>query len=339
MKNNSQKKSTIHWPILILGIVVAIILFSVLFLFQVNEVEYAIVERFGKAIKSPPAQDGGDVKVYPPGWHLKIPFVDRVWKHDNRKQQYELTRGQLEEMQTADDIQLIVSTFTVWRVGDVYKYYKRIETRMNAQSKLDEIIRNSRSNVIGRHPLADFINVNEDDLKLDQIEQEILADAKPIAEDEYGIEIMHIGIKHLGFPESVTQEVFNRMRAERETRAEKILSVAAKEASKIRTQADAKAEEILIDARGEATHIRGEGDEAAAGFYSGFSANPELAIFIRKLRALRDTLGDDQTTLILDTKTIPYDLLLPNAIDLTKMPQEVETSSGKKAREPAVDSK
>lgn len=327
-QNHSHKTFPIHWPILVLGVVVALIFFTILFVFRVHEVEYAIVERLGKPLSKTVAGESR-VKVFDPGLHFKIPFVDRVWDHDRRDQVYELKRGQVEEMQTADDIQLVVTTFVVWRVGDVYQFYKRIETTANAKSKLDEIVRNSRSNIIGRHPLSDFINVNEKELELDDIEQEILEDARPIAMDEYGIEIKYIGIKHLGFPQSVTQEVFKRMRTERETLAEETLSEGEKVASKIRTQADAKAENILIDARSEATRIRGQGDEAAAEFYSGFSASPELAIFLRKLEALRETLTASKTTLVLDTNTIPYDLLLPDAIDLNHLQREIESMDTK----------
>ena len=321
MAETEKQGLAIHWPILVLGIFVAVLFIAVLFVFQVHEVELAIVARLGKPREE--MQEGkAQVQVFSPGLHMKIPFVDSVWKHQRGYQVYELKRGQVEEMQTADDIQLLVSTFVVWRVGDVYQFYKRIETTPRAEKRLDEIVRNSRSNVVGRHPLDHFINVEEEELQLEQIEQEILEEVRSIAMEEYGIEIKFIGIKHLGFPQSVTQEVEKRMRTERESKADEILAEGEKLASQIRTEADAEAETILIDARTEATRIRGEGDEVAAEYYSAFSASPELAIFLRKLEALRETLTDENTTLILDTNTSPFDLLRPDAIDLKALRQE-----------------
>ena len=45
--------------------------------------------------------------------------------------------------------------------------------------------------------------------------------------------------------------------------------------------------------------------------------NPELASFLRKLDSLRTTLSDD-TVLILDTTTPPFDLLQNDSLNLIK---------------------
>lgn len=318
----ADKKLKIHWPMVVLGIFVAIVFFSILFLFTVSETDYAIMERFGSPIRE--EVDGDEqVKVYSPGLHFKIPFIDQVWQHDKRSQVYQLKRGQVEQMQTADDYQLIATTFVVWNVGNVYRFYKSVGTTDNAQDKLDEIVRNSRNNVIGKHPLNRFINVDESKLDLDGIEKEIQKGAAPVASQEYGIEIKHIAFRHLGFPQDVTVKVFERMEAERKAQAQKYRSRGEKEATEIRARADLEAQRILADANAKATEIRAEGDRAAAEFYSVFQENPQLASFLRKLEALEKTLSD-KTTLILDTKTVPYDLLLPGAIDLETLEQTMK---------------
>ena len=311
----------IHWPVLVLGVVVAVIFFIVLFVFQVQETEYAVVERFGSPRRH--LVDGEQqVSVYESGLHWKVPFIDRVWKHDSRLLIYDLKRGQVEQMQTADDYQVILTTFVLWKVGDPYKYMKAIETVENAEKKLDEIVRSSRSNVVGRHRLDEFINVNESAVRFAEVEAEILDGTRDIAMREYGIEVKRIGIKHLGFPEDVTEKVFERMRKERERRAESYRTEGQLIARKIRAEAEEEAKGILTEARTEATRIRAEGDQAAAEFYAVFQQNPQLAMFLRKLEALRQTLSD-KTTLVLDTRTPPYDLLLPDAIKLGQVTTEM----------------
>ena len=318
----STNKSSIHWPILVLGIIVAALFLTVLFVFKVDQTDYAIMERFGSPIKS---QDGesSQVRIYKPGLHFKLPFIDQVWRHDKRWQDYKLKRGRVEQMQTADGYQLIASTYVIWKVGDVYKFYKTVGTTENARDKLDEIVRNSRNSTIGQHSLNEFINVDSKKLDLNGIEDEILKSTAKVADNEYGISIRYIGFRHLGFPQDVSRKVFERMQTERKAQAQEYRSEGEKKAAQIKAEADLEARKIIADAKAEATGIRAEGDQSAAQFYSVFQKNPQLAAFLRKLEALRNTLSD-KTTLIFDTNTVPYDLFLPGATDLEKLQKQIE---------------
>ena len=91
------------------------------------------------------------------------------------------------------------------------------------------------------------------------------------------------------------------------------------EAQRIRSEADRKAAETISQAEAEAKKIRGEGDELAAKNYAVFRKNPELALFLRNLEALKISLTD-KDTLILDTDTPPFTLLKPGAINLKQSP-------------------
>lgn len=316
MSDHHQPGETarIHWPVILLGIAVALLFIGVLFVFQVRETEYAIILRFGKPRTA--EQDGGErVKVYEPGLHLRIPFVDRVWKHDARWQCYELRRGQLEQMQTKDDYQVILTTYVVWRIGDPYTFSTAIETTDIAETSLNELIRNSRTNAIGKYMLSEMVNVDKSAIRTAELERDILEGARKIALDKYGIEIKHVGIKHLGFPKEVTEKVFERMTSDRQKRANKYRVEGKRDAQRIRAEANGQVQKLLADAEAEATRIRGEGDRKAAESYKVFRENPELAAFLRKLDALRKTMSE-KTTLVIDTDTPPYDLLRPGAVDL-----------------------
>lgn len=311
---HSSPGGRIHWPVILLGVIVAAIFIGVLFVFQVRETEYAIILRFGKPRMT--LREGEEtVRVYQPGLRVRIPFVDRVWKHDARWQCYELRRGQLEQMQTKDDYQVVLTTFVVWRIGDPYTFSTAVETTDAAEKALSELVRNSRTNAIGKYALSEMINVDRTKIRLPELEKDTLDGVRDIALQKYGIEVKHIGIKHIGFPEQVTAKVFQRMEKDRQKRANRYRDEGKRDAQKIRAEANAKVQEILANAEAEATRIRGEGDRLAAESYKVFAENPQLAAFLRKLDALKKTLSE-KTTLVIDTDTPPYDLLKPGASDL-----------------------
>ncbi len=319
---NRKRDFLQHWAILCLGATVVLIFGVVLVTFEVKETEFAVLKRFGSSRKGP----DGKVITYDPGLHFKIPFIDEVWKHDNRLQCYELKKGQVEQIQTRDEYQIVVTTYVLWRVGNPGLFLKRLSSTEKAEDKLDEVVRNSRSTVLGSHDLGELINTDPSKIRMAEIEQEMLDRVQATAREEYGIEVVRLGIKHLGFPEKVTLKVFDRMRAERRRHSQKYLAEGEREAQRIRANADRQASDILAQAQAKATQIRAEGDQMAAKHYAVFQKNPELAAFLRKLDALRLTLSK-KTTMVLDTNTPPYDLLLPGATDLAD-PRSSRTDTG-----------
>ena len=133
---------------------------------------------------------------------------------------------------------------------------------------------------------------------MERIEKQMLESVGSEAMKEYGIEVARVGFRQLGFPESVTTKVFDRMTAERRSKSEALLANGNSEALRIRSDAERKAAEILAVAEAEAKEIRGQGDEEAAKHYAVFKENPDLAMFLRNLDALKETLSDKDTLII-----------------------------------------
>ena len=77
---------------------------------------------------------------------------------------------------------------------------------------------------------------------------------------------------------------------------------------RIRSEADSLREQQLARADADARRIRAEADAAAAEFYRVFEEDPELAMFLRKLEVLEETLGF-RSTVLLGPDTEPFDLL------------------------------
>jgi len=314
MSETMNDKRTVlqHWPVMVLAAVVVGIFLAGLVTFQVRETEIALVMRLGKA------REGADGKVivYGAGLHRKLPFFDEVWRTDKRLQTYELKKGRTEQITTSDNHQIVVSTYVLWKVADPALFFKSFPPPdSDFTSELDALVRSARNNVLPQHALAELVNVDPSKARLGDIEAEILAEAQPRAREQYGIDIVSVGFKHIGFPEQVTQKVFARMRAEREKRSQEYLSQGLREAQRIRAEADREASDTVARAQAESKRIRAEGDEQAAKSYAVFQQSPELAAFLRKLDALRLTLSE-KTTLVVDTNTPPYDLFLKGATDI-----------------------
>lgn len=306
-----------HWPALLLGALVTAIFLAVLFAFEVKQTEFALVMTFGR----PRVETvGGKVqtRIYEPGLHWKWPYpIDRVWKHDNRLSCYELTKGQTEQIPTADHRQVVVTTFVLWKIGDPERFLKSLSTTELAEEKLDDIVRNSRSVVLARHNLSELINTDKEKVKITEIEDEIRDDLREVALTKYGIDVQYVGFKHIGFPQEVSLKVFDRMRAERKRRSDKSRWEGKRDAQRIMADADLERSRILAEAEAAGKTIRAEADRIAAGYYAAFQKNPELAAYLLKLEALRKTLSK-KTVLVLDTNTPPYDLLRPGAVELKK---------------------
>ena len=312
-----ERKFMQHWPVVLLGLLVVGVFVAALVTFVVKETEHAVIMTFGRP-RTETVGGAKRVRVYKPGLHLKWPYpIETVWLRDKRLQCYELTKGQVEQIQTSDHYQIIVTTYVLWKIGDPDLFLKRVNTMEEAEDKLDDVVRSSRSIVLGQHRLTELINTDASQVRTREIEQEIRDDVHANALEKYGIEVRHLGLKHLGFPEVVSEAVFKRMRAERNTKSEELRGKGRRDAEKIRALAALAASEKLAQAEADAKRIRAEGDRAAAEFYAVFGRNPELAVFLRKLDSLRLTLSE-KTTLVVDTRTPPFDLLLPDATDLKK---------------------
>ena len=283
---------------LVIGSLLLALFLLLLFLFQVRQTEVAVVTTFGKATRP----------ITEPGLYLKWPWpVQKVTKLDRRLQSFE---GKFEETLTADGRNLIIMVFAGWRIADPALFYTRFAggSLAEAEKSLENILRTAKRAAVGRHPFSHFISASPDDLKFDDIENEILAAVQNDTRAQ-GIDVRLTRIKRIGLPESVTEKVFERMRAERNKEVERLKAEGEEQAIRIRSAADVDRDKLLADADAQATRIRGEGDAEAAKAFAVFQQNPELAILILKLNALETTLKE-KATLIVDPRTPPFDLLV-----------------------------
>lgn len=283
------------WGILSILLILTVLGFM-MFTFQVRQTESALVVRFGEPVRTKPE----------PGLYLRWPMpIERVYPFDSRSRLYE---GVMEETTTAGGEPIIVLSYLVWKVENPLKFLTSVQDIAGAEAKLRDLLRNAQNSVIGQHYFNEFVNTDPEQIRFETIEQEICDAIQDVARTEYGIEVRSAGLKRLMINQKVTKDVFSRMQADRKGKAEAILAAGNAEAERIRSDADAKQKELLAFATSQAQAIRGIGDAEAAKFYKDLEADPELAIFLRNLEALKKMLKE-RTTLVLGTDTEPLQLL------------------------------
>lgn len=317
----AKSKYAEHWPIITVVILVAIVFIISLVTFQVENSEHAIVLRFGKPTRHAE-----------PGLHFKAPWpVEKVWTRTKRIQYFEGVTGRIEEVQTKDRKNINVTTYVLFRIDQtpesVETFMQKLGTMEQARQQLTGLMRSHRAAVIGQYDFADMVTTELDAdgnpaVKLGEIEQTILSRLQKDALELYGIEVTALKFKHIGLPETVTQRVFERMRADRERESKRIAAEGKALAEQISRKADTEYNAIVQKASAEAKQIKADGDAQAANVYSAFNENPELAEFFLKLESIDRITGaaangeaKDPMVMIVDPTLPPFDVLRPGVLE------------------------
>jgi membrane protease subunit HflC len=230
--------------------------------------------------------------------------------------------GKLEETLTADRHNIIIGIFAIYRIKDPVVLFQHERTIEQAEENLNSLMRSAKNEVVGRYRFSDFVNTGDKN-KLSTIEDDIKKLLFQVALKNYGLEITNVGIKSLGIPEKVTGKVIERMKSERQSKSQAIRQEGIKMGHKIKDEADKECKEKIAVATAHAKIIRSEGDADAAAYYSVFKEEPALALFLKKLDALK-RIVKYKTTLIIDTKTAPFDLLQAGAEKLKNNEKTLE---------------
>jgi modulator of FtsH protease HflC len=287
---------------LITGGVLVLLFLLMLFTFQVRQTDIAVVTTFGKFSRS----------ITNAGFNLRLPWpIQHVYKFDNRIQNIET---KFEETPTRDAINVLATVFAGWQIVRPESYLESLNgDTPKAEQTLANVLQNVKNIVIAQHDFSDLVSTNEASLKFDQIEQEMLTKVQPQAVANYGIAVRFVGIKQLGLPESITARVFERMKAERQTRVKELQAQGDREATKIRAEADTMTNSILTRASVQAIEIAGAAEAKASEYYQVMQKNPELANFIFQNNALKLSLKN-HATLVLDQQTPPFNMLSSAAV-------------------------
>ena len=145
----------------------------------------------------------------------------------------------MQETATAGGEPIIVVGYLIWRIGDPLLFLTRVQDVAGAEEKLKVQLQNATNTIVGNHEFSDFVNTNPENLRFEEIEGEIAAALRQQAAENYGVDVRLAGIKRLMVPEKVTQDVFERMKADRKVKTDTIVAAGNAEADRIRSDAEA----------------------------------------------------------------------------------------------------
>jgi membrane protease subunit HflC len=254
--------------------------------FVVNERDQAIVLRFGEI---------RDVKTAP-GIYFKMPFaflgIDNVQIVEDRKLTFDL-----------DDIRVQVSggkfyevdAFVIYRVSDPRLFRATVSGDLIAaeqrlRTRLDSALRG----VYGKRGFEAALSAERVSMML-EVRELLRPDAVSL-----GLEIEDVRIRRTDLTREVSEQTFERMKAERLAEAEFIRARGRESATGRKARADREVVEIVADARRQSEILRGEGDASRNRIFAeAFGKDAEFFEFYRSMSAYRAALEKSGTTMVL----------------------------------------
>ncbi len=257
-------------------------------LFVVQEGERGIVFQFSKIQRTAE----GDVRVFEPGLHFKLPLVETVRKLDAKVQTLD---DPSDRFVTSEKKDLLVDSYVKWRIKDFGKYYLSTQGRTDrAETLLKQYINNGLRTEFGTRTIQQIVSGERTELMKKAMDQA----AK--GSDELGIEILDVRVKKINLPDEISKNIFQRMRAERMAVAKEHRARGMEKAEVIRSDVDAKVTVMLADAERNARSLRGEGDAEAANTYANaYSKNADFFGFVRSMEAYRNSFQNKSDVLVI----------------------------------------
>ncbi|MEK6675658.1 MAG: SPFH domain-containing protein [Planctomycetota bacterium] len=278
--------------------VVALVLLGYMCTFQVRYTEVAIRKTWGHPDRT---------AITEPGLYFKWPRpIQSVMVYDKR---LHILEDRTEETRTGDGKNLLLTTFTLWRIKDAAKFHTSFPGGIeDGQKKLQTTVYTHKHSVVGKRRFSDFVSTDPSERKIREIEKEMMTAIARDAAQEYGMEVADFGIKKLGLPPSVTSSIFESMKEHESTKAKTYITEGEARATDILSSARAVEERIMAAARRKVAEVQTDAQEVVSEFYKEFDEHPKLRIFLDKLRTVQNALRQ-RTSLILDTQQAPWDVL------------------------------
>ena len=251
-------------------------------LFTVNQTQQALVLQFGEPKRT----------IQKPGLAFKMPFIQDVVYYEKRV--LSLIPQDAEEVILSDQKRLQVDAYARYQISDPLLFYQTVRNELGARGRLEAIIDSSVRRALGRETLASILTGQRNDITR-SIGDEVNASVASL-----GIKIIDVRLRRADYPEATSQNIFNRMKSEREREAKEFRATGEEEAQKIRADAEKTRTVIISEAQRTAQETRGAGDAEAIMIYAeSFGQDAEFFSFYRSMEAYRNAMGKDGTSMVL----------------------------------------
>ena len=250
--------------------------------FMVNQTQQALVLQFGEPKRT----------IQEPGLKFKLPFIQEAVYYERRV--LSLIPQDAEEVILADQKRLQVDAYARYRIEDPLLFFQTVRNEIGARARLESIIDSSVRRVLGRETLASILTGERESINgsiRDEVNQSVAS---------LGIQIIDVRLRRADYPEATSQNIFNRMKSEREREAKEFRATGEEEAQKIRADGEKTRTVIVAEAKRQAQEVRGEGDSNAIRIYAeSFGRDPEFFSFYRSMEAYRKAIGESGTSMVL----------------------------------------
>ncbi len=249
----------------LIGLVIVLVVLSGS-MFTVDQRQNAMVFQLGEVVS---------VKTKP-GLYFKLPLVQNVRYFDTRI--LTLDSADPERFITSEKKNVLVDSFIKWRVIDAKQFYVSVGgDEMRAAIRLNQTVNDGLRAEFGKRTINDVVSGQRDAI-MSTIRQKADQDARKI-----GIQVVDVRIKRVDLPETVSENVYRRMEAERKQVANELRSTGAAEAYR------------------DAQRVKGEGDAKAGAVYAAaYGKNAEFYAFYRSMQAYRESFKNKSDVMVLD---------------------------------------
>lgn len=299
-----------------IGIALFFVLLAVLTasLLEVRAGSAMVVTRFGNPVRV----------LLTPGlaWRLPAPFETPL----DVDLRIRSTSSGLQDVGTRDGLRVLVQAWVIWKVkaddDHVLRFIRAVQNQPDeAARQIRTFIGSALETTTSNYALADIVNVDSKQLKLDKLEQQLQAQLKTQLLNSYGIDVIQTGIERLTLPAVTLNATVDRMRAERETIATERTAEGKRLAAEIHSKADRDARILQADAAVKAATITAEAQRDAASIYGkAWASDPQLYELLRSLDTL-STIVNTNTRLVLRTDAEPFRVLVQGPATPKEAPQ------------------
>lgn len=212
--------------VVVIVLVVVLLLLVISCIKVVPQAHAMVIERLGAYLTT-----------WPVGLHIKVPFVDRVARNVNLKEQ--VVDFPPQPVITKDNVTMQIDTFVYYQITDPKLYCYGVENPIMA---IENLTATTLRNIIGDLELDETLTSRE------TINTKMRS-ALDVATDPWGIKVNRVELKNIIPPAAIRDAMEKQMKAERERR-EAILIAEGEKKSTILI-AEGKKESAILDAEAE----------------------------------------------------------------------------------------
>lgn len=272
--------------------VAAVVILGLLYssVFVVNARQQAIVLRFGEII---------DVKSEP-GLYFKAPFsmfgADNVQLVEERVLAFDLDNIRV---QVAGGKFYDVDAFLAYRISDPRRFRSTVSGSIDlAEQRLKTRLDAALRRAYGVRGFEAALSEERGSM-MREVAEQLRPDATSL-----GLQIEDVRIRRTDLTAEVSQQTYERMKAERLAEAERLRARGREAAQRIRARIDREVVEIQAEAQKESEILRGEGEgERNRIFAEAFQRDPEFFEFYRSMSAYNAALNSNGTTMVLSPES------------------------------------